>query len=330
MAGHRVVLCLLAALAIVTAPTTTSAAPTTPPPTVAAVTLPFAPPLDTPIRYDFEQRSEAGGVQRMRLRSVDDLTFRRADAGNYRLEWVTRSIAVEAPGPLQPMLEKVYGIGVNVPLLVTVSPEGAALAMENAPEIRALTDRMLTAMVGSLDSQFASLPAEGRATIGKMMAVMVDQQRQQSDAAFAESQMESPRMMFPGLAPLVPGVPTTREVEAESPLGGRIRFLAQVELRRYEPGVVAEVRVSSIANPEDARRATTGLMARLFAAIADPVARAKAEADFAAMGPMAISDEAVIVLSLPSGIPETMHYSKRIAIPGQPVRTDSRSFTRQK
>ncbi len=314
-------LVLLAALPL-------AAAPTSAPPAAAAIRLPFDPPLGTVLRYDFEMRSEAGGQQRQRLRSADELTYSRAADGGYLLHWVTRSISVEAPGPMQAVLEKVYGIGVGTPMLIAVTADGEAREVVNAGEIRALSDRMMTTMVSSFDKEFAALPAAGRAMVGKMMTALVDQQRRQSDAAFAESLLEGPRLMLPGLAPLVPGVPVTGEVEQPSPLGGSaIHFLSQVELRRIDAGR-AEIVVSSNANPEDAKRAAAAFLAGMLASITDPAQRREAEAAIAGMGALDIGEEAVLTIALPSGVAEAVQYRKQVQLPGQPARIDTRSYVR--
>jgi hypothetical protein len=319
----------VAALVLATAPHAATAAPTPAPAASAAVTLPFNPPVNTPLRYDFEMRSLAGGVPRQVMRTVDELTYTRAEGGGYVLRWTSGSLRVEAPGPMQAVLEKTYAAMMGTPVLIAVNSAGAPERILNAAEVRTVAETALNTLVQSLDTQFATMPAEARTTVNKMMTALVDQQRQQSDAAFEESLMEGPRMMLPAPGPLVPGQPVSAEVQQPSPLGGgNIGFLAQIVLRAYKPGVSAEIVASSIANPEDTRRAMAGFVATMLSSIPDTAKRKQAEAELANMGPMSVSDEAVITLALPSGLTEQMQYQKQVTIPGQAPRLDTRSYVR--
>ena len=136
--------------------------------------------------------------------------------------------------------------------------------------------------------------------------------------------------MLPGLGPMVPGVPVTAQVEQASPLDGSLmHFLAQGELRRVD-ATSAEIRISTTANPEDATRALAGFMAKMLAAITDSAQRQATEAGMAKLGPMTISDEAVMTIGLPSGAAEDVRYRKQLQIPGQPARIDTRSYVRAK
>jgi hypothetical protein len=324
----RVALLLAMLLAPIAAPV---AAATTPAAAAAsdAVTLPFNPPIGTPLRYDFEMKSEADGKLRQRVRTRDELTYSRAEGGGYLLRWSSGALQVEAPGPMQKVLEKTYAAAMGTPMLIAVSSEGVPERVINAAELRVLTEKALVTLVQSFDSEFAGIPAETRTALNKMLTAILDQQRQQSPEVFAESLMEGPLLMLPAPGPLVPGQAQSAEVEQPSPLGnGNIRFLAQVELRNYQPGVSAEIRASSAANPEDAKRAMAAFVTTLLAAIENPVQRQEAEASVAKMGPMAISDEAVITVALPAGLTETMRYQKQVTVPGQPVRLDTRNYTR--
>ncbi len=321
----------LLGLAVLIAPVAAAAA-TKPAATASdAVTLPFNPPIGTPLRYAFEMRSEAEGQQRQRVRTIDELTYTRAEGGGYVLRWSSSALQVEAPGPMQKVLEKTYAATMDTPMLIAVSNEGVPERVINAADMRILTERALATLTQSIETEFAALPAKGRAAMGKMMTVLLDQQRQQSEAAFAANLMEGPALMLPAPGPLVPGQPHSSEVEQPSPLGGaNIRFLAQVELRGYQPGVSAEIRASSVANAEDTKRAMSAFVAALLASIEDPAKRQEAEASVAKMGPLTISDEAVITVALPAGLTETMRYDKQVSIPGQPVRRDTRSYTRMR
>ena len=322
----------LLALAMLIAPAAAAATPATSPAAARdAVALPFTPPLGTPLRYAFEMRSEAGGQQRQRVRTIDELTYTRAEGGGYVLRWASSALQVEAAGPMQKVLEKAYAAAMGTPMLIAVSKDGVPENVINAAELRALTEKAMETLVQSFDTEFATLPAESRAAMNKMMTALLDQQRQQSDEAFAASLMEGPSLMLPAPGPLVPGRPQSSEVEQPSPLGGsNIRFLAQVELRGYQPGVAAEIHASSVANPEDARRAMAAFIGAMLAGIADPAKRQQVEASVANLGPMTISDEAVIKLALPAGLTEAMQYEKQVSIPGQQARRDTRSYTRMR
>jgi hypothetical protein len=323
--------CIVATIALLggIAPAT-SAAPTraTDASITKKITLPFEPPIDVPLRYAFEMRSGNAGRQQI-VKSLDELTYSRVDNGGYLLRWITKSIDVEAPGPMQAVLRKVYSTSINNPMIIAVSPQGFAQALVNEAEVRTLTDSMMTNLVGSMDAEFATLPPEARATMSRMMQALVDQQRKQSSEAFSNSALESPRMMLRNIPPMPPGQPIASAFEAPSPIGtGTVRFLAQSELRRYDPGKEAEVVLSSTVSPEDVERITKEIAQAMLAAISDPAARKAAEAKIAAMPAMSISEEAVMVVDLPSGMTRSIRYSKAIAIPGQSPRTDSRSYTR--
>lgn len=257
------------------------------------------------------------------------MTYSRAENGGYLLRWVTKSIDVEAPGPMQAVLRKVYSTSINNPMIIAVSPEGFAQALVNEAEVRTLTDSMMTNLVGSMDAEFATLPPEARATMSRMMQALVDQQRTQSSEAFINSALESPRMMLRNIAPMTPGQPVASTFEAPAPIGtGMVRFLAQSELRRYDPGKEAEVVLSSTVSPDDVARITKEIAQAMLDAISDSPARKEVEAKIAAMPAMSISEEAVMVVDLPSGLTRSIRHSKAIAIPGQPARTDNRSYTR--
>ncbi|MFZ4748327.1 MAG: hypothetical protein ACOYLK_15815 [Sphingomonas sp.] len=294
----------------------------------ATITLPFAPPLGVPIRYDFEMRTENGGQTQL-VRSVDELTYSKADNGGFRLSWVTKSVRVEAPGPMQAILSKVYAVGVGVPLVIAVTPQGYAEALLNEADVRTVTETMLAKLVTSMDSEFADLPADARAIMAKIMGAVVEQQRTQSQEAFINAALESPRMMLRNIGPMLPGQPTTEEVEAAAPIGdGRIHYLTQSELRRYVPGSSAEVVLSSTANQADLKRLTDSIVGSMLAAITDPKMRAATESEIAKAGSMTFSDEAVMTIALPSGVTDSIRYRKQVAIPGRPMRIDTRSYTR--
>jgi hypothetical protein len=308
------------------------AAPTTPAKAGearAAVTLPFDPPAGTPLRYSFERRVEARGQVQI-MRSTEVLTFTRTPTG-WSLRWLTEAAEMEAPGAMQPVLNAIARIGVGQVMLLSIDANGAVTGIDNLPEMRTVTDKMMKSMIAQFDAQIAGRPAEERAMMGRIFAALSEQQRAQSDEQFAQSLLESVALLLHGSPRLIPGQPQSQRVEQPAQIGdGTLRYLVKTELVDWQPGTSARLVNSSVADPEDAQRFAKELIKRMFATITDPKQRAEAEAATASLPPLAVNDETVQEIALPSGLVERARYAKTTAIPGQPTRTETRQYQRVK
>ena len=297
-------------------------------PLAAAVTIPFDPPLFAPLQYAYELRTERdSGVQT--IAAVDELTFMPAAAGGYTLRWKTRSVTVDAPPPARALLTRTLRLTKAQPLMLDVSAEGVPVRIINAPKVRATADRMTTHGGAAVEGDFADVPPEGRAAMRRMIAGIARLQRQQSPEAFAEAMLENPRLLLRHVGPMVPGVAVEADTEAAAKPGqGRIRYRSRIELRDYRPGESVEVKISSIADADDARRAMKAMIDPILAAIPDPLQRQAAAARIAQMGEPTITDESVLTIDLPSGLARNMVWRNQFYIPGRGSTTETRRYRR--
>ena len=289
-----------------------------------AVTLPFAPPTGVPIRYRHERRSEYGGrVQAMTANEL--LQFARAGDG-YRLDWTSDVQSVTAPGPMQAVLTRIYRDLSKATMTINLTAQGHATGIANLADWRSRSNQALAAMVSAIDTEFSHLPASARDGVRLMMQGLAEQ----SDEQFLVSALQTAQLLFRINNPLRPGVPELTALESPLTIGeGSIPMLVRSELTDYQPGKSARIVISSAAEPQALGKFVRDFTLKLLAAIADPAARAKAEAEISKLPAPVLSEEVIQQISLPSGLPDRVEVRKTIAIAGQPPRTETRIFERQ-
>lgn len=292
-----------------------------------AVTLPFAPPTGTDIRYRFEKRTERQGKLEL-VESQDRLRF-AANGNGYRLSWLTENVRVTVPGPMQRVMQRMYQDLSVKPLTIILTATGQPVDMEALADWRALSATALTNLTGDIDKLFADAPAAMRDGMRQMMRGVVDMQARQSDAQFKAEMLQNAQILLQPNRPLTPGVPELLQGETALSFGdGQVPVLIKLELTDYTPGKSARVVLSSAADPTAMAEAMKSFVKGMFDHIADPAERAKAQAEIAKLPPPQLTEEVIQQISLPSGLPDRVEYRKSIAIPGQPARTEIQIFER--
>lgn len=293
-----------------------------------AVTLPFDPPVFTPLHYAYEMRTERdSGVQT--AGSMDELTYLPAAGGGYTLRWKTRSFSVDAPVPASTLLSQRLSLAKDQPLLLDISPQGVPRGVLNEAKVRATSNRMLGKAMAEAERQMADMSVGSRDAMRRMLLGAAVTQRSQTPEAFADTLMENPRLLLRNFGTLVPEKTIAAQIEQGSRLGEQpIRFESRAELRDYHPGKSARVVISSKAVPADARRMMDAMVGPILSAIPDDRQRDAARARIADMGEPTIRDDTVITFDLPSGIVRSMTWRKRFFIPGRGASTETRSFVR--
>lgn len=316
----------IATMPALAAPALAAKAPAQALPASAAITLPFNPPVGTPLRYAYERRVEARGQVQL-MRSIEELSFRRR-ADGWQLQWVTKSVDFEVPGPMQPILAALARANVGVTLLLSLDTAGVLQGIDNLDAVRAASNQALTAMLSEMDTQFAAIPADQRLQFRQVMNGLADQQRRQTDEQFGQGLLQSVAMLLHEGEALVPDQPKQESAELVAPFGnGTLRYDLRTVLEDWRPGIAARLVTTSVADPDDVRRFSQDMVKQMLASIPDAKNRASAEAAIAAMPTLRIEDETVQDIALPTGIVERAQYSRMVDIPGQGSRSETRKFT---
>lgn len=291
------------------------------------VTLPFDPPTGTDIRYRFEKRTERQGQLEL-LESQDRLRF-AANGDGYTLAWSSENVRVTAPGPMQRIMQRMYQDLSVKPVTIILTAAGQPVDMEGLADWRALSAQALTNLTGDIDTLFADAPAAMRDGMRQMMRGVADMQTKQSDAQFKAEMLQNSQILLRPNRPLKPGVPELLQGETSLSFGeGQVPVLIKLELTDYKPGESARIVLSSAAEPVAMANAMKMFIKAMLDSIADPAARAKAQAEIAKLPPPQLTEEVIQEISLPSGLPDRVEYRKSIAIPGQPARTETQIFER--
>ncbi|WP_419826929.1 hypothetical protein [Sphingomonas sp.] len=91
----------------------------------AALTLPFAPPLDHPLRYELVETTPSPGGGEWRFRLVEEARFTREGAG-FALALRARRVAANGHSEGSATLDAAVRPTIGVPLVLRVSAGGVA------------------------------------------------------------------------------------------------------------------------------------------------------------------------------------------------------------
>jgi hypothetical protein len=189
---------------------------------------------------------------------------------------------------------------------------------------------MANSMVGSFETDFPTLPPELHKALRGMLDGLLAQQRQISEAAFADQILQEPRMLLRNIGPMQAGKPSMFKATTESPMGGgTLRTVGQIELVSVEPGKSATVRISSATNADDVARLIESLAMAMIANLpADPAKRQQVLDGLNGLERMSVTDELVETIDLPSGLARHATYRKLMSIPGKPTREEVHDYQR--
>lgn len=293
----------------------------------AQVTIGFRLPPGRRLRYVQDYRIERdSGVQS--VASVEELAFRPARAGRWTLRWQTRSFTVTAPPAAHSALARSLRLTSRQPLQIRVSAMGGATALLNAAALRRAAERITGGTAGSAQRDLSEIPAEARDAARRAIADRA-RTRAQDMGSFAETLLETPRLLLRGFGTLVPGKTVAGKIDLPSGVDPmRVRYSTQTLLRTVVPGRSAEVIVSATADPADARRVMAALLDPVLAAIPDAAQREAARVRIGEMGEPMIREDSVAIFDLPSGLPRTVTWRKRLFIPGRGTIIETRVFKR--
>ncbi|PZN92796.1 MAG: hypothetical protein DCF31_14790 [Alphaproteobacteria bacterium] len=294
-----------------------------------ALTLPFQPPIGTPVTYAFERRIDDGDRTETIAATVQLVFFSLPDGGML-LKWVSLPAAGPGTGQVAPQaatgrnrarLSHVAGGSPEQPLLYRLSRRGKPLALLDEAEALALLAgprpdaTALTRLRGLLSdlAEPRSLPRDPRL----------------DDPAWQAAMLEAPRTLLHGYDPLSPAGPTPGAVVMESPFGGgAVRYERQSRIVEYVPGQTATVAISAAADTASARQVAKANIDIHLATVTDPVRRLLLTEAASAGGAPALYDDVVKTIALPSGLATRVTQQKRLAIPGEAAAQDVITYTR--
>lgn len=264
-----------------------------------------------------------------KMESTDELIFER-NAEGYLLKWTGRSIKVEAPGPMKPILERVYAGTLNKPMLIQLDDSGMPVRVLNLGEIRALVDTAIATLLTGFDELFATVPEPGQSAIKKLIGNIAASQRGLTDAQLESQLLDDPQMLFGlGRVPLRSGFGVPFEVETSvPPFDLPIKSIGQIRVLNVDAGKSATISVSSAASPKSVGEATNALLKRMLEGVV-PTNQETVIAEIAKLDAVAVTDELIVELSLVDGIPIKLDYVKAVSIPGQPTTRETKSYRRE-
>lgn len=293
-----------------------------------AFSLPFNPPLNTPILYDHERRLQRQG-QVQTQRSTEQFIWSAARDG-FVLHWVTTAFEFQAAEPMQGLMNGIGTSLLNKPVLLAVTPDGSISDLINLDKVRCQHRAAIAAMGDRIATLFADQPALTQDSMAASIAGMLSQIDAQSDAQFVDSHLQGLRLLLCEAGPLPAGEDIALLAALPALVGeGLIRTDLTARLELNAARTWARFRIASVADPTDAATAAGPIVAAALKAIADPDARRKAESLLDDLSPPEIADELVQLFDLPSGLAKRSDYRRSIKISGMPPRLETRKFRRR-
>ena len=294
-----------------------------------AVTLPFKPPLDVPLRYAWTFESRWANGRQQKIKSTDQLIFAQRPGGGYTLRWTAGDFSVEAPEAERVALLATLAPIQGRTMVIEISPAGEVTGIANLAEIRALTEKAYAGAIALGDARYPDAPPEFRRMIQQMMRDLLARQRKMSDAQVREQILGNARDLLDQPGPLKPGVPRAGKLARPSDVdGSTVHYTTQTILQSYEPGRSAEILLVGQAADADATRVVRNLVQPALAAVADRQKRAQMQADLDALPDSSMSLQITRTIDLPSGLPSQTSRISRLMIPGGDEATDVSTYRR--
>lgn len=302
------------------------------------VVIEFAPG-DVPVRYSFEtenEKSQQGVFSRYGIKSVDELRFTPAAGGGYSVDWRTVEYRVEAPAPLNLMLESTYQALAAVPLTYQASASGVPATLDDLQTMRAAiaeSFRALRATVVTSD-YFVKLgnPKPSKVEVkafGQLFDAAMVPFLNVEDAPLTEQLLETPTMMFGlGGASLALRQPVAVAGEVSAPWGAPIKVSGTVEATYFDrPKSQLTVVTSTSVDPESLKAAAEQYFESLKDKLPpDAVDKAKVQVD--QFLKLKVTERAELVLDVKTGLPDRLSYEKTTQINGD-TQTERRTVRRQ-
>lgn len=303
------------------------------------VAINFAPG-DAPVRYTFEtenEKNQRGVFSRYAVRSVDEVRFTPADTGGgFSVDWRTVEFRVEAPAPLNLMLESTYQALAAVPLTYRASQHGVPMALNDMPTMRtaiAESFRALRATVVSPD-YFVKLgnAKPGKAEVkafGQLFDAAMEPFLNVEDTILSEQLLETPTLMFGlGGAALALRQPIPVSGEVRAPWGAPLRVSGTVQATYFDrpKNHLTIVTIASV-DPESLKAAVE----QYFESLKDklpPEAVDQAKAQIDQFLKLKVTERAELVLDVATGLPDRLSYEKTTEINGE-TQTERRTVRRQ-
>lgn len=299
------------------------------PPAAPDVQLPFAPPLNRLIRYEYDSREQRIGMEQ-RTRSAEDVRFLRADDG-YLLEWITRAGELSASGPkaataapLLAVLNEAVGAAIGQPILYELSPEGELLGLRDAAGWRQWHADTFARMAAMGDRLYAGSPDPAWALRTETLAGMASHYAGQTDAQFVQTMSKMVHMVLHGSPALPPGADFAFEMEQPFNLGdGRLGWDASLRLDVNATGQWARLHFRATADSAMLARHSHELAAGLFADAEAQAVMRQNQPDSIGM-----SDEGMQLVALPGGLVQRARWRRTIRMPGHRPRVSVREMRR--
>lgn len=303
------------------------------------VAINFAPG-DAPVRYTFEtenEKNQRGVFSRYAVKSVDEVRFTPADTGGlFSVDWRTVEFRVEAPAPLNLMLESTYQALAAVPLTYQASRNGVPMALDDLSAMRtaiAESFKTLRATVVTPDF-FVKLgnPKPGKAEVkafGQLFDAALEPFLNVEDTALSEQLLETPIMMFGlGGASLAMRQPIPVSGVVSAPWGTPLRVSGTVEATYFDrPKNQLTIVTAASVDPESLKAAVE----QYFESLKDklpPEAVDQAKAQVDQFLKLKVTERAELVLDVATGIPDRLSYEKTTEINGE-TQTERRTVRRQ-
>lgn len=303
------------------------------------VTITFAPG-DKPIRYSFDtenEKSQRGVFARYGVKSIDVLRFTPAEAGSgYSVEWRNVGYSIEAPAPLNLMLESTYKVLAAVPLIYKTGPDGVPAEAQDLSAMRAAIATAYKALRSSIVKPEYFIESgnakPGKADIeafGKLFDGAMAPFLNVEDGVLTQQLLETPNMMFGvGGAKLVLRQPIAVSGEINAPWGTPIKVTGTVEATYFDrPKNHLTVVTRTNLDPDDLKASVE----QYFEALKDKLpadAAEKAKEQMDQFLKLSITERAELVLDVTTGLPERLSYEKSSQINGE-TQIERRMLRRQ-
>lgn len=267
-------------------------------------TVPFTPPLDTPLRYRWEKTVDRDGKIAMTWSIVD---YRFTEFGNgYRLTITPVSSGSNETDPKRLAVEKQLEKLLNYPFVLRLGGDGVIEQLENGDQywltIMTVLREELSRMTNKADS--------GRALEG-VEAVMEMFEKMPADARLALlTEAVQPIVEF-GATETEVGKPLLTTVEGASPFGGTIKRDVVISLVKIADRI-AYLSVRSTIPRTELEKLTTTVVERFAQLPIDK--RAEMKANLAALANFRHDTTSDYQLSLEDGMLSKFHSTETVEV----------------
>jgi hypothetical protein len=254
--------------------------------------LPFAPPIDQPLRYRQTEHRLGGDGHDLSFTLVEEVDYARDGVG-YVMTVRALSAEANAPAPAKAVFEAAMRPFVGVPVRLRLSAKGDPGDLIDADAVWA---GVIAAIRASADALPADEPADHRALIERTARGLAA-----LSPAARETMMKAPALVLLGLAVPDLGVGDSAPLSepVETPAGPALPSTGTI--RRDPDADGARHYVRELATSADAARALAAVL-RARSAAADPATRIRLERHASAIEQLRIHEAGSITLSASSGL----------------------------